>query len=626
MRPFAFTVLLLLASTTAANPLDDLLRKPRYGLLTISPSGEHISMTVPMEDRTVLAILRLSDMQVTATVDPGKDAFVDDAVWVSGRRLLAQWSVRQGIRAQPYSGWSLYAVDVDGKNRNHFYGAIVDPLRHDPDHVLVRACTRSGKDGCVTRLQKVGTGERSKAETITTAPVPDAQFMTDRLGAPRFSWGWNDEDIQKLYQFRNGEWVLLNDEASSGVEMAPLGVSYDLRYGFVRSERTRGPDVVERIDLANGERSVVASDPERDPVDSVWSLDGSEPVGVSYGPAAPSVRFFDQTHPHAQLIADMQVAFPGEVARVTSTTQDGRKAIVQVVSDREPGRHYLLDTVTGDTRLLVQSRPWLKPDAMAATEHASIAARDGTPMDVYLTRPVKPADSVAPLVVLVHGGPYGVRDSWLFDDEVQILAAEGYAVLRVNFRGSGGRGRAYIESGYRQWGGSMQDDLTDATRWAAKQSGVDANRICLWGASYGGYAALMGVVREPGLYRCAIGMAGPYDLPTMYRWGDVQRSDWGKGQLEQFLGTDTSQLLDRSPTRHASRIGVPLLLVQGGWDPRVSPEHTKAMVQALDKAGKRYETYIAPSEGHGFFTEKSRREYYSRVLSFLGRNLQVKAP
>lgn len=625
MRSLPLIVLLLSASTAAAAPLDDMLRKPRYGLLQISPSGEHISMTVPMEDRTVLAIVRLSDMQVTATVDPGKDAAVDDAVWVSERRLLAQWSVRQGIRAQRYNGWSLYAVDVDGKNRNHFFGSIVDPLRHDPNHVLVAACTKSGKDGCVTRLQKVGTGERSKTETVATAPVPDAQFLTDRLGTPQFSWAWGDDDLQKLFHFRSGQWILLNDEASTGVEVTPLGVSYDRRFGFLRSEQTRGADVIERLDLATGERTVVAGDAERDPIGTVWSLDGSEPVGVSYGAAAPTIVFFDKSHPHARLIADMQVAFPGEMARVTSTTRDGRKAILEVVSDREPGRHYLLDTATGDTRLLVQSRPWFKPAEMAGTEHAVVAARDGTPMDVYLTRPAKAASS-SPLVVLVHGGPYGVRDGWLFDDEVQLLAAEGYAVLRVNFRGSGGRGRAYVESGYRQWGGAMQDDVTDATRWAARQAGIDGTRTCIWGASYGGYAAVMGVIQEPGLYRCAIGMAGPYDLPTMYRWGDVQRSDWGKGQLKQFLGDDTGELLKRSPTLHAAKIDAPLLLVQGGWDPRVSPEHAKAMVRALDKAGKRYETYFAPSEGHGFFTDKSRREYYSRVLSFLGRNLRPGTP
>lgn len=627
MQRLALTALYLFASTTvAAAPLDDFLRQPSYGELLISPSGEYISMTVPLDDRRILAILRLSDMQVTATVNPGENAFVDEAVWVSDHRLLAQWSARQGDRAQPYAGWSLYALDVDGTNRNHFYGALVDPLRHDPEHVLIRACTISRSDGCQTRLQRVGTRERSKTENVATGPVPDAQFLTDHLGAPRFSWGWSNEDIQKLYLFRNGQWVLLNDEAVTGVEVTPLGVSHDLRFGFLQSERTGGPDVIERVDLASGVRSTIAADSERDPEEVVWSLDGSEPVGVAYGAAVPAITFFDSHHPHARLIADMQVAFAGEVARVTSSTKDGRKAIVEVVSDREPGRHYLLDTATGNVQLLVQSRPWLRPNAMAATAHAVIAARDGTPMDVYLTRPQKQSTGAVPLVVLVHGGPFDVKDGWVFDDEVQLLAAEGYAVLRVNFRGSGGRGRAYVESGYRQWGRAMQDDLTDATRWATNQAGIDPKRLCIWGASYGGYAAIMGVIREPQLYRCAIGMAGPYDLPTMYRWGDIQRSDWGKGQLGQFLGTDAAELLERSPTRHASRIDAPLLLVQGGRDHRVSPEHAKAMMQALDKAGKRYESYLPPSEGHGFFSEKARREYYSRVLSFLGRNLQVAAP
>jgi dipeptidyl aminopeptidase/acylaminoacyl peptidase len=357
----------------------------------------------------------------------------------------------------------------------------------------------------------------------------------------------------------------------------------------------------------------------------IWSFDGSEPIGAAFGAGVPQIRFFDGTHPHAVLLRELQDAFPGEIARVTSASRDGRTALVTVTSDREPGRFYVLDTASGDLKLLARSRPWLDRESLSETRPVSLQARDGVTLHGYLTLPRSAGGAAAPLVLFPHGGPFGVEDTWGFHEETQMLAARGYAVLRVNFRGSGGRGRDFMERGYRQWGGAMQDDLTDATRWAASQAGVDGARICAWGESYGGYAALMGAIREPELYRCVIGMAGPYDLPTMYRWGDTQRSTWGKGFLETTLGTDQTALLAHSPSRLADRLKAAVMIVQGGRDPRVSPQHAREMKAAMEAAGKPFEGYFPPNETHGFFADKSRREYYARVLDFLDRHLRSPA-
>ncbi len=621
----AIAGLLAMAAARAASPpgLDDFLRKPQYGLMLLSPAGDHIASTVPLDDRTALAIIRLSDMAVTANVNPGQDGFIDDAIWVGDRRLLAEWSKRLSGFAQPFSGRSLYAVDIDGGNRRHFYGAIVNPLPADPAHVMISTCAKSRIAGCETRLERVRSDGTGQDEPIVDGPALDARFMTDRKGAPVFSWTYDDDDLQRLYQYRDGAWVVINDEAASGVEVRPAGIAYDGASAFLWSERTQGPDVIERLDLATGERQVVASDPVADPLSLVRSFDGSEPIGAAYGTAAPRVAYFDDDHPHVALSRELAGAFPGEFARVTSASRDGSRAVVTVTSDVEPGRYYLLDTRSGDLKLLARSRPWLEASSLSTATPFEIHAGDGTPLSGYLTLPRQAGGRPAPLVVLPHGGPYWVRDGWSFDEETQILAAAGYAVLRVNFRGSAGRGRAYVESGYGEWGGRMQDDLTEATRWAATQPGVDGGRICAWGASYGAYAALLGAVREPDLYRCVIGMAGPYDLQTMFKWGDIQQSDWGEAYLERVLGTDQKVLLERSPTRHAARIKAGVLLVQGGRDRRVSPQHLREMRAALDKAGVPYETYLPHNEAHGFHAEDSRREYYQRVLAFLGRYLQA---
>lgn len=613
-------VLLPIGAATAVPPTDEaLLRRAEYLDVTISPRGDYLAMRLPFDDRTVLAIVRRADGTTTATIDPGKEGYVDGTAWVGDKRLFATWSRKFGNVAEPYSMWSLQSIDVDGSNRRAFHGSVVDPMVHDQERVLVAECVKVLSGACQTRLREASTTGRGKLRDIVDGPVPDANFVTDRTGRPIFAHATDDDDIQRTFLRRGDAWVAVNDESTSGVEVVPIGASHDLRHGYLWSERLAGPDVIERIDLQTGAREVVASDPELTPAMLVHSFDRSEVIGVQVGTGVPALRFFDETHPHAQLYRELASAFPEDRVLVSSATRDGRKAVVHVSGDREPGTFHLLDVATGDLSLLVRSRHWLQRDTLARQVPVTIPARDGVVLHGYLTRPLAAAD--APLVVLVHGGPFGVSDAWGFNEEVQMLAARGYAVLQVNFRGSGGRGRAFIESGYRQWGGRMQDDLSDSTRWAQSQPGIDPRRACIWGASYGGYAAVMATVRQPDMYACAIGVSGPYNLPTMYAWGDTRRSRWGKGRLETTLGRDGAALVENSPTQHAARIQVPLLLVQGGRDERVPPQHLREMRRALDDARRAYEVYLPREETHGFFSDTARREYYRRVFAFLGKHL-----
>jgi len=608
----------------AAPRLEDFLKLPDYASMTLSPGGDYLAARVPLDDRTVLVIVRRKDMAVTATLNPGRDGFVDGEYWVSETRVFASISMKMGWAEQPYRLGLLRSVDVDGRNGRNFIGAMIDPLVDDPDHVITYDCRKTTGGDCWTRAYKVDSdGEGGRREPLVDAPVANADFMADRAGTIRFSWAWDHEDRQQVFLLRNGQWHQINDENVSGVEVVPLGTSYDRRYGYLRSERTDAPDVIERIDLETAERVVVASDAQGDPESLVWSFDGHEPIGAVYGGRQPSVRFFDDRHPHAELTRDLLASFPGELGRVTSSSRDGRTALVTVLSDREPERFYLLDTASGNLDLITRSRPWLKAAELQSTAPIRFTSRDGMEIRGWLTRPGSPGRH--PLVIMPHGGPYGLLDEWYYQDDVQMLAARGYAVLRVNFRGSGGRGRPFIEAGYRQWGAAMQDDLTDATRWAAAQADIDGSRICLWGESYGAYAAMMGAVREPALYRCVIGMAGPYHLPTLYRWGDTHQSRYGRAYLDRVLGKDERVLLERSPTQHAKAIKAGILLVQGMRDRRTSPEHLRAMRRSLDEAGKRYEVYQPSGEAHGIFGIENRRKYYSMVLDFLDRNLRPDA-
>lgn len=260
-------------------------------------------------------------------------------------------------------------------------------------------------------------------------------------------------------------------------------------------------------------------------------------------------------------------------------------------------------------------------------EPFEFSARDGMKIRGYLTTPQGPSAKQLPMIVLVHGGPHGVYDSFGFDFEAQLFASRGYAVLQVNYRGSGGRGRAFQAAGYGRWGREMQDDITDGVRWAISDGVADPKRICIYGGSYGAYAALTGAFREPDLFRCAVGMAGVYDLPLMFEKGDIQTIERGVNYLKLAIGTDIEELKRRSPVYNADKIRVPVLLLHGKVDERAPYEHAKRMRAALGKVGNSPEWSTEWGEGHGFFDEANRASAYELMLTFFAKHLgAAKAP
>src|SRR5690606_17223537 len=266
---------------------------------------------------------------------------------------------------------------------------------------------------------------------------------------------------------------------------------------------------------------------------------GVRPVGAWYLDGKPRLAFFDGHSDEARMQQMLQRAFPGAWASVRSSTRDGSLRVVLVQSDVDPGSFYLFDTATANAELLVARDEQIDSTRMAPMAPIQLKARDGVALHGFMTVPPGSDGKSLPMVVMPHGGPIGIFDAWRFDADAQLLAAAGYAVLQVNFRGSGNYGRAFRQAGARQWGGTMQDDVTDATRWAIEQGHADPQRICIYGASYGAYAALMGVVREPDLYRCAIGYVGVYDLPMMVR-DDLEHSRSTATWLREWVGSDTA--------------------------------------------------------------------------------------
>jgi dipeptidyl aminopeptidase/acylaminoacyl peptidase len=331
-----------------------------------------------------------------------------------------------------------------------------------------------------------------------------------------------------------------------------------------------------------------------------------------------TLRFFDEASPMAMRYRTLEKALPGRGIAITSTTRDGQLALVNAWSDRDPGQYLLFDAQARTANGVFARLSWMPTEAMAPTRKIALQARDGVELHGYLTGP-SGADRPLPLVVMPHGGPFGINDAWGFDLDAQLLAAAGYGVLRLNFRGSGNYGYRYRRLGAQEWGGAMQDDLTDATRWAIAEGIADPARICIAGASYGGYAALMGVAKEPDLYRCAVGYVGVYDLPAMHAQ-DATSANWARHWANDWMG-ERSTLAARSPVNLAGQIKVPVLLAAGGADRVASISHSRKMQRALERAGVPVQTLYIDSEGHGFRKEEHRRRYYAQLLGFLARHL-----
>lgn len=634
-------------------PIERFTRHDEIGDIKIAPDGAHVALMVGKYGRSAIIFVRRADQKQVGGVRAPDRLEFDSFEWVSPTRIIYTVAQRQPGKATPSLTGEIAAIDIDGGRHLVVYGYragfesvgsradrrqssyasadVVSTLPSDPRRILITEQPWRVVGGywrydpdARPRITLLDVYDGSKKE-LGVAPLARARLLVDREERPRFAGGWNAQGKYAV-AWRpdlSAPWREFELPGFANETVQPVHFATDnATVYFLAVEDGRSHAALYRLTLATGEVQTVVAVPGTDVRTIVTDLRDEEVIGYgtntdrwrrSYLPPAdsPSARFYKA----------LDRAFPGQLAEDTSVTDDGRLALVRVSSDVNPGDYYLVDTQGMKAEFIRASRSWIDPDTMRPREPISLEARDGLVLHGYLTRPAGAGPH--PLVVLPHGGPHGVRDRWLFDWESQLLASRGYAVLQVNFRGSDGYGLAFEQAGYREWGGKMQDDLTDATRWAIEQKVTTPDRICIFGASYGGYAALMGAAREPGLYRCAIGYAGVYDLELMHSAGDIPDSRSGRAYLELVLGDDLAQLRSRSPVHLAAAIQAPVLLIHGTADWRVDLEHAKRMKKALEDHGKPFEYLALAGEGHGAYDEDTRRQVYERVLAFLDRHLKA---
>ncbi len=644
MRKTMMAALLALAcaspAAAGAVDLEKYIRQETFQDIKISPGGDYFAATVPMEDSTAVVIMRTSDNTPVGSFRPPRNNHATSFDWVSNERVLIELSEKFGSLDTPQRTGELYAVNANGGRGELLVGYrvegngpgtriqpkkveavaafLTDELANDDRNVLVAVWPFSNDP--FTRVERldVTTGRRVQ---VAGSPVRKASFTTDNKGEVRFARGAGSDNVNKLYyrQPSNNQWVLVNDEALSNRVESAIGFAEDNSVAYLQVQQPKGPDAIVSWNPQTGERKTLLADDVVDPYHIIFRNGTRVPVGALYVGDTTRSRFFDETSADARLYHSLEAAFKQPVY-ITSSTRDGKKVLVETWTGNDPGAFYVFDTVAKSAQHLISRSEWLDVDKTAPVRAVSLKARDGLPLHGFLTLPHGSNGRNLPMVVLPHGGPYQVFDSGRYDMESQMLADAGYAVLQINFRGSDNYGRAHAQAGARQWGGTMQDDVTDATRWAISQGIANKDRICIYGASYGAYSAMMGTVREPGMYQCAAGYVGVYDLPMMFTRGDVQERGSGMTYLRDWLG-DPAKLGAVSPVTLAGQIKVPVFLAAGGEDKRAPIEHTKRLEAALKKAGTPVESLYYSTEGHGFYRPEHEREYYSRLLAFLSNSL-----
>jgi dipeptidyl aminopeptidase/acylaminoacyl peptidase len=514
-----------------------------------------------------------------------------------------------------------FAIDRDGTHFERLDRAseIIRRDRKNPRRVIVYSnpTVRNKPDPCWLDLK---TG---KITSLTKNPGNVDGWVLDRANVARIGFASSGLDQAILYRDRDGDpWRTLAVFKDGEPRWWPLQFDADNRTLYVKSNLGRKTYAIYRYDTATHQLGdLVRADDKYDVTDVIWSEARQRIVGVSYEADKPVVHWLDESFERRQKIIDEALA--STVNRQLEATDDGSKIVVFARSDREPGVYYLFDEARRKIEELAVVRPNLDPEKMSPMRPVAYRARDGLLIHGYLTLPLGRDPKKLPLIVNPHGGPFGIRDTWGFNSEVQFLANRGYAVLQPNYRGSGGYGDEFERLGYRQWGRTMQDDLTDGVKWLEQEGVADPERVAIVGASYGGYAAMAGLTFTPELYCAAVNYVGVTDLMLLTKQRRVTDAHklWTRTRIGDAFD-DADELRARSPVFHVPQIRAPVLLAYGRTDPRVTREHGDDLRAALSRHGKDFVFVLEDDEGHGFRLEEKSIAFFTRVDAFLKKHLQ----
>ena len=639
---------LVLAGAAAAGelPVSDFAKHPTLTNPVLSPDGKYLAVAVSQNTDDTdanyqLAVLKLPDLKTVSRLDMAPRYVPAEIHWVSNTRLIMALAKETGTLEAPSASGDIVAVDYDGSHKKTLYsiehrggaysdvhsldipigGASIAELPVKPDghfklNLQVWPENSNGTDWDSSKSQLYDVDAVS-GRAVKIGEIQHGNMnLLSYEGVARIASGTDDHMETEVFSSSDGNHWTKWPASLTGKYFEPLTVSADGKHLYARANVDGGPNQLIECDLDGGNRKVLASDPFASVEGVLFEPLTNMPYAAIFTAQGRPVVKYVGNGDYVQIMQALAKTDPADFITIAGASTDGSMLLVHVHGDRNPGVYALFDRSTLHAQPLYQVLPWIDPQQMPERKPVRFTARDGVQLVGYLTLPLGSDGKHLPLVLIPHGGPIGPADEWFFDPWAAFLANRGYATLQINYRGSGGRGRNFQRSGYKQFGTGIQNDLVDGVKWAIAQGYVDPKRICVFGGSFGGYSSLMQPIVAPELYKCAIDYAGVSDMTIEMYNSDTRRFSSGRTYFTDAVGGEADARAI-SPINMLDKFNVPVLIVHGKDDPRVPYQNATDLRSALDKAGKPYEWLVKPKELHGFYAEKNNEELFTTMQAFL---------
>ena len=597
-------------------PMEDFFRNPEKSSFKISPDGNHIAYMKPWKSRMNVYVVDIKT-DVEKRLTSSSERSIYGFLWLGNNRI--GYVKDDGGDENMH----FYAVDKDGSNEidltpfEDVKTTIIDDLEEDLEHVILGLNKRNQQIFDPYRVN-VNTG---KMEMIAENPGNISGWLTDHDGKLRIAVTSDGVNTSLLYRKSESDEFksILTTDFKEGI--SPLFFTFDNKNIYVSSNRGRDKSAIYEFNIEQVQETKLIFEHEEVDVSSLmYSSKRKVLTGVNYTVAKTERVFFDDWRKNIQ--NKLEEKLPGYEVGITSFSKDEIKAVVVSYSDKSRGTYYIYDISEDKLTDLGKVSPWLNEDHMAQMKPVKYTSRDGLTIHGYLTLPKASNGKNLPIVVNPHGGPWA-RDSWGYSSQVQFLANRGFGVFQMNFRGSTGYGREFWELSFKEWGKSMQDDITDGVKWLIDEGIADPKRIAIYGASYGGYATLAGLAFTPDLYACGVDYVGVSNIFTLL---ETLPPYWelGRQMMYEMIGnpeTEKDLLEAASPIFHVDSIKVPLFVAQGANDPRVKQAESDQIVEALRSRSVEVPYMLKEDEGHGFYNEENQFDFYRAMEKFLKKHI-----
>ena len=621
---------------------------PSYTGVDISPDGKMISVITKMPDnKKGLTIFDANDLSLINIITFPNDEEIGSYIWANNERLL----IRIGYYDKKWgrgSGGEYFSINYDSSKPAYVFGnrsrdgsqktkgKVVDKystgyieniLEDDDKHVVLTvfawAKTNTGSFSTSVRLN-VYNGQQKK---LGKSPLAGGSIVTDSTGTPRFVVG-SDIDNNAVTMYRaskKDDWDVLSKTPFGEGEIYPVNISKDDSTIHILDSTETSTYQIKKIDTKTGETEVVFHHPK---FDAYPQIINDVVMGATINPGYTKAYWFETDSPLQNSILQAINALNGNInifdkkeITLIALTKAEDKAILNISDSVSSPKYYLYDMKKNQMKYLLTMWPEIDDADLEEEIPFNFENADGIIVHGYYTRAKNQQDGQKePLIVIPHGGPHA-RDSWGFDPDTHIFSQAGYAVVKVNFRGSTGYGKEFTKMGFGEWGGDTQEDIIEATEWMIDQGIADPNKVGIYGASFGGYSAAMAPMLRPDLFKSAVAYVGVFDLEMMYNEGDIKGIKWGGKYLDKTLGTDPVKLRAMSPVQNVDKLEAPIIIVSGKEDQRAPIEHAYALAEALERAGKEHELIIVPREGHGFRQPENRFMLYKKMLEHFNSTL-----